>query len=134
MTHGRHAFTGVETKKTVAAEGAEQFAARLKSIAGQATVALKMAKDTFQVQAKVGSSAYQLKLPRQWKAIHPVFNEALLSPAYRPEFPNQEPMEVTAPDVIDTVPEPEEILDSKVVRGGLQYQYYQTVTRFLPCA
>ncbi|OJT15194.1 Transposon Tf2-12 polyprotein [Trametes pubescens] len=122
MTHGREAFTGVETKKTVAAEEAEQFAARMKRISEQAAAALKVAKDTmkrkydkhrresipynigdwvlldsfhissdrpnkkledkrygpFQIQEKVGRGAYRLKLPKQWKAIHPVFNEVLL--------------------------------------------------------
>ena len=40
--------------------------------------------DPFQIQAKVGSAAYRLKLLRQWKAIHPVSNEALLWPSHTP--------------------------------------------------
>ncbi|KAI0363022.1 hypothetical protein BV20DRAFT_959146, partial [Pilatotrama ljubarskyi] len=45
MTHGHEAFTGVETKKAVAAEEAEQFAARMKGIQKQAATALQVAKD-----------------------------------------------------------------------------------------
>ncbi|PIL37451.1 hypothetical protein GSI_01145 [Ganoderma sinense ZZ0214-1] len=69
----------------------------------------------FPIQAKVGPSAYRLKLPRQWRAIHPVFNEIQLTPARQPEFPNQAPLETAAPEITDQLSEPEEILDSKVL-------------------
>ncbi|KAJ3007050.1 hypothetical protein NUW54_g3696 [Trametes sanguinea] len=75
----------------------------------------------FQILEKIGASAYRLKLPRKWKAIHNVFNEVQLLPAHPPEFPNQPRPEVAIPDILDSTKEPEEILDSKVVRGGLQY-------------
>ena len=75
----------------------------------------------FQIEKKVGAAAYQLKLPRKWKAIHPVFNEVQLSPANAPIFPNQKRPAVVVPELLDKEKEPEEILDSKVVRGGLQY-------------
>ena len=75
----------------------------------------------FQIQAKVGSGAYRLKLPPQWKAIHPVFNEALMSPAHQPTFPNQPKLVADVPAVTDSLPQPEEILDSKVMRGALRY-------------
>lgn len=75
----------------------------------------------FPILARVGPSAYRLKLPRQWRAIHPVFNEVQLTPARQPVFPNQTPPGTTVPDILDRTPEPEEVLDSKVVRGGLQY-------------
>ena len=75
----------------------------------------------FQIEKRVGAAAYQLKLPRKWKAIHPVFNEVQLSPANAPAFPNQKRPAVVVPELLDKEKEPEEILDSKVVRGGLQY-------------
>jgi hypothetical protein len=34
----------------------------------------------FEVLKKIGESAYKLKLPETWPAIHPVFNESYLSP------------------------------------------------------
>ena len=34
----------------------------------------------FRVTKKVGKSAYQLQLPQQWKRVHNVFNEYLLTP------------------------------------------------------
>ena len=43
----------------------------------------------FEIIEKVGLSSYKLKLPDTWK-IHPVFNEALLTPYHPPEFPTQE--------------------------------------------
>ena len=116
MTHGREPYTGVETRKEVKTEVAEQFASRLKRIQEEAGAALTIAKDVmkrnydrhkraareyqegnwvyldaynittdrpskklddkrygpFQIEAKVGMSAYRLKLPKAWKGIHPV--------------------------------------------------------------
>src|ERR1700720_276519 len=43
----------------------------------------------FVVIEKVGPSAYRLNLPVTWR-IHPVFNEALLTPYKEGGFPNQE--------------------------------------------
>ncbi|KAJ3015340.1 hypothetical protein NUW54_g1069 [Trametes sanguinea] len=75
----------------------------------------------FQIVEKIGASAYGLKLPRKWKAIHKVFNKVQLLPVHSPGFPNQPRPEVAVPDILNSMKEPEEILDSKVVRGGLQY-------------
>jgi hypothetical protein len=44
----------------------------------------------FVILEKVGELAYKLKLPEQWKAIHPVFNEALLTPWKKPVFTSQQ--------------------------------------------
>lgn len=75
----------------------------------------------FQIIKKIGASAYELKLPRKWKAIHPVFNEVLLTRANPPTFPNQRKPDVHLPEVLDTLKQPEEVYDSKVSRGALQY-------------
>lgn len=55
----------------------------------------------FQIIKKIGASAYELKLPRKWKAIHPVFNEVLLTRANPPTFPNQRKPDVHLPEVLD---------------------------------
>ncbi|KAI8983297.1 hypothetical protein BD414DRAFT_418450, partial [Trametes punicea] len=62
-----------------------------------------------------------LKLPRKWKAIHNVFNEVQLVLAHSSEFPNQQKPEVAIPDILNHTKELEQILDLKVIRGGLQY-------------
>lgn len=75
----------------------------------------------FEIIKKVGSAAYKLKIPKSWKGVHPVFNEALLTPYVASEFPNQE-TEKRVPELSETHEEiPEEILDSQVKGGGLQY-------------
>ncbi|MBW0583587.1 hypothetical protein O181_123302 [Austropuccinia psidii MF-1] len=71
---------------------------------------------------KVSTHAYHLKLPSQWKSIHPVFHISLLEPVNTSTIPNrhQEP----PPSII--IEEEEEwkvskILDSKLKRGKLWY-------------
>ena len=76
----------------------------------------------FEILKKVGPSSYKLKLPGTWK-IHPVFNEALLTPYHPPTFPSQE--KPLPPPVVET-PEGEEynveeILDSRLKRGKIEY-------------
>ena len=75
----------------------------------------------FEILEKIGASAYKLKLPKDWRPIHPVFNEVLLSPATKPKFPNQDKIETKAPAITATKPEPEYILDSKWERGTMCY-------------
>ncbi|MBW0468656.1 hypothetical protein O181_008371 [Austropuccinia psidii MF-1] len=42
----------------------------------------------FEVLKKVGSHAYHLKLPLQWKSVHPVFHVSLLEPVMQSNIPN----------------------------------------------
>ncbi|MBW0593112.1 hypothetical protein O181_132827 [Austropuccinia psidii MF-1] len=77
----------------------------------------------FPILKKVSTHAYHLKLPYQWKSIHPVFHISLLEPGKKSIIPNrhQEP----PPQII--IEEEEEwevsqILVSKLKRGKLWYQ------------
>ncbi|MBW0478547.1 hypothetical protein O181_018262 [Austropuccinia psidii MF-1] len=67
---------------------------------------------------KVSTHAYHLKLPSQWKSIHPVFHISLLEPVKTSTIPNwhQEPF---PPIMIEEEEEWEvsQILDSKLKRG-----------------
>ncbi|MBW0499073.1 hypothetical protein O181_038788 [Austropuccinia psidii MF-1] len=71
---------------------------------------------------KVSTHAYHLKLPSQWKSIHPVFHISLLEPVKTSSIPNrhQEP-----PPPINIEEEEEwevpQILDSKLKRRKLWY-------------
>ena len=58
--------------------------------------------------------AYHPKLPNTWKKIHPVFNEALLTPYEPPIYPQQQLPRPAPPVVIegDEEYEVDEILDS----------------------
>ncbi|MBW0536698.1 hypothetical protein O181_076413 [Austropuccinia psidii MF-1] len=75
-----------------------------------------------QVHEKVSTYAYNLKLPSQWKSIHPVSHISLLEPVKTSTIPNwnQEP-----PPPIITEEEEEwevsQILDSKLKRRKLWY-------------
>ncbi|MBW0592634.1 hypothetical protein O181_132349 [Austropuccinia psidii MF-1] len=76
----------------------------------------------FGVLKKIGSHAYHLKLPQQWKSVDPVFHVSLLKPVKQTTIPNQH--QFPPPPVI--VEEQEEwevaqVLDSKLKRGTLWY-------------
>ncbi|MBW0573470.1 hypothetical protein O181_113185, partial [Austropuccinia psidii MF-1] len=43
----------------------------------------------FEVIEKIGSHAYHLKLPQQWKSVHPVFHVSLLEPVKKSIIPNR---------------------------------------------
>ncbi|MBW0556359.1 hypothetical protein O181_096074 [Austropuccinia psidii MF-1] len=43
----------------------------------------------FEVIKKIGSHAYHLKLPQNWKSAHPVFHVSLLEPVKQSSIPNQ---------------------------------------------
>ncbi|MBW0510946.1 hypothetical protein O181_050661 [Austropuccinia psidii MF-1] len=42
----------------------------------------------FEALKKIGSHAYHLKLPQQWKSVHPVFHVSLLEPVKHSAIPN----------------------------------------------
>ncbi|MBW0580430.1 hypothetical protein O181_120145, partial [Austropuccinia psidii MF-1] len=71
----------------------------------------------FEVLKKIGSHTYHLKLPQQWKSVHPVFHVYLLEPVKQSTIPNRH--QLPPPSVI--VEEQEEwevarVLDSKLKR------------------
>ncbi|MBW0484651.1 hypothetical protein O181_024366 [Austropuccinia psidii MF-1] len=71
---------------------------------------------------KVSTHAYHLKLPSQWKSIHPVFHISLLEPVKTSTIPNRN----KEPPPLIIIEEEEEwkvsqILDSKLKRGKLLY-------------
>ncbi|MBW0481941.1 hypothetical protein O181_021656 [Austropuccinia psidii MF-1] len=69
---------------------------------------------------KIGSHAYHLKLPQQWKSVHPVFHVSLLEPVRKSSIPdcNQFP---PPPILVEEQEEWEvaQVLDSKLKRGKL---------------
>ncbi|MBW0562444.1 hypothetical protein O181_102159 [Austropuccinia psidii MF-1] len=71
---------------------------------------------------KVSTHAYHLKLPSQWKSIHPVFHISLLEPVKTSAIPNQN-QEPPPPIIIEEEEEWEvsQILDSKFKRRKLWY-------------
>ncbi|MBW0517525.1 hypothetical protein O181_057240 [Austropuccinia psidii MF-1] len=42
----------------------------------------------FEVLKKIGSHAYHLKLPQQWKSVHPIFHVSLLEPVKQSNIPS----------------------------------------------
>lgn len=74
----------------------------------------------FTVQKKVGTSSYQLNIPKTWKNIHNGFNEVLLTPYHPPELPNQPCNTWPPPEVVgkELEFEVEQIVDSWKGRGG----------------
>ncbi|MBW0520354.1 hypothetical protein O181_060069 [Austropuccinia psidii MF-1] len=76
----------------------------------------------FEFLKKIGSHAYHLKLPQQWKSVHPVFHVSLLEPVKKSTISNQH--QLPPPPVI--VEEQEEcevaqVLDLKLKSGKLWY-------------
>ncbi|MBW0518435.1 hypothetical protein O181_058150 [Austropuccinia psidii MF-1] len=76
----------------------------------------------FPILKKVGTHAYHLKLPSQWKSIHPVFHISLLEPVKKSTSPNRH-QEPPPPISIEEEEEWEvsQILDSKRKRGKSWY-------------
>src|ERR1700727_85847 len=54
----------------------------------------------FTIVTKIGPSTYKLVLPASWSCLHPVFNEALLTPYTPPTFPSQEKPLPPPPEII----------------------------------
>ncbi|MBW0533541.1 hypothetical protein O181_073256 [Austropuccinia psidii MF-1] len=76
----------------------------------------------FGVINKIGSHAYHLKFPQQWKSVHTVFHVSLLEPVKQSTIPKQH--QLSPPPV--PVEEQEEwevaqVLDSTLKRGKLWY-------------
>ena len=69
----------------------------------------------FPVIKKVGSSAYELKIPKMWKNLHPVINESKLKPYHYPTFAQQQESSLTviAPSREGAIQKVEKILNSR---------------------
>ncbi|MBW0542048.1 hypothetical protein O181_081763 [Austropuccinia psidii MF-1] len=76
----------------------------------------------FPILKKISTHAYYLKLPSQWKSIHPVFHISLLEPVKTSTIPNRH-QEPPPPIIIEEEEEWEvsQILDSKLKRRKLWY-------------
>ncbi|MBW0535777.1 hypothetical protein O181_075492 [Austropuccinia psidii MF-1] len=76
----------------------------------------------FEILKKASTHSYHLKLPSQWKSIHPVFHISLLEPVKTSKIPNQH-QEPPPPIIIEEEEEWEvsQILNSKLKRGNLWY-------------
>ncbi|MBW0590207.1 hypothetical protein O181_129922 [Austropuccinia psidii MF-1] len=76
----------------------------------------------FPILIKVSTHAYHLKLPYQWKFIHPVFHISLPEPVRTSTIPNRN-QEPPPPIIIEEEEEWEfsQILASKLKRGKLWY-------------
>ncbi|MBW0574844.1 hypothetical protein O181_114559 [Austropuccinia psidii MF-1] len=74
----------------------------------------------FPMLKKVRTHAYHLKLPSQWKYIHPVFHISLLEPVKKSTILNRH-QEPPPPIIIEGGEkwEVSQILDSKLKRGTL---------------
>ncbi|MBW0554420.1 hypothetical protein O181_094135 [Austropuccinia psidii MF-1] len=76
----------------------------------------------FPILKKVSTHAYHLKLPSQWKSIHPAFHISLLEPVKTSKIPNRH-QKSPPPMIIEEEEEWEvsQILDSKLKREKLWY-------------
>jgi hypothetical protein len=76
----------------------------------------------FSIVKRVGSHAYRLRLPRSLSRLHPVFPVIKLTPAPRDPY-NRRSKPPPLPEIVDDEEhyEVEEILDSRLYRGKLQY-------------
>ena len=75
----------------------------------------------FEIIEKIGTHAYRLKLPSQWKTVHPVFHVSKLEPYQEdPDNPN---FSLPPPDIIEGEPkwEVEDISASKMFHNKLRY-------------
>ncbi len=80
----------------------------------------------FKVIKKVGASSYKLQIPHMWKSIHPVFNEAVLTPYHKPQFLMQ-PQDRRPPPVLEgNEPEweVEKVVNSRKYHRGFQYKVH----------
>ncbi|MBW0466053.1 hypothetical protein O181_005768 [Austropuccinia psidii MF-1] len=76
----------------------------------------------FEAIKNIGSHVYQLKLPLQWKSVHPVFHVSLLEPVKQSRIPNCN--QLPPPPVLVEEQEEREValvLYSKLKRGEVLY-------------
>ncbi|MBW0510688.1 hypothetical protein O181_050403 [Austropuccinia psidii MF-1] len=75
----------------------------------------------FEVIENIGSHACHLKLPLQWKTVHPVFHVSLLEPIKQSSIPNHN--QFPPPVLVEEQEgwEVAQVLDSKLKRGQLWY-------------
>ncbi|MBW0499263.1 hypothetical protein O181_038978 [Austropuccinia psidii MF-1] len=76
----------------------------------------------FEVIKKIGSHAYHLKLPQQWKSVQPVFHVSLLEQVKQSSIPNSHQLP-PPPAIVEEQAEWKvaQVLDSKLRRGKLWY-------------
>ncbi|MBW0505590.1 hypothetical protein O181_045305 [Austropuccinia psidii MF-1] len=76
----------------------------------------------FEVTKKIGIHTYHLKLPQQWKSVHPVFHVSLLEPVKKSSIPNRNQL-LPPPALVEEQEEWEvaQVLDPKLKRGRLWY-------------
>ncbi|MBW0551125.1 hypothetical protein O181_090840 [Austropuccinia psidii MF-1] len=74
----------------------------------------------FEVIKKIGSNEYHLKLPEQWKSVHPVFHVSLREPVKQSSIPNRAQF-LPPPALVEEQQEWKvaQVLDSKLKRGKL---------------
>ncbi|MBW0464695.1 hypothetical protein O181_004410 [Austropuccinia psidii MF-1] len=75
----------------------------------------------FEILMNIGSHVYHLKLPQQWKSVHPVFHVSLSEPVEKSTIPNQHklPLPVSVREKEEW--EVAQVLDSNLKRGKLWY-------------
>ena len=76
----------------------------------------------FFISEAVGTHAFRLQLPEQWKGIHPVFHVSLLEPVKESTIPGRHhppPEPVELDEYLEW--EVSQVLDSRIRRGQLQY-------------
>jgi len=86
----------------------------------------------FPIVRKVGKAAYELKIPKMWKNLHPIINKSRLKSYIRPTFEQQ--AERSNNNIISTsgsehVQEVERILDSKRRPTTLSNQMARSITQ-----
>ena len=77
----------------------------------------------FPVVKRIRSSAYELKILKMWKSLHPIINESKLKLYHHPTFPQQQETSLTLITLSQesTTQEAEWILDSR--RRGSELEY-----------
>jgi hypothetical protein len=83
----------------------------------------------FEITKIVGEGAYRLRLPAHWKAVHPTFNEAYLSPHTGAFAKHQEKPTPPPPEIINGEKEylVEEVLNSRKAGSNSAVYYIKWV-------